>query len=151
MTPTATAASTDSRTGTDQLVQAWLDLWNGDLDLAPAVLSAGLQLHVARVDGASDDAGPDALTSWIAVIRTVIPDLRFDIEVGPFIDGDVIVVRWAAAGHYAGGFPGASSPAGTEIRFTGTDILRAEHGQVAEYWVHADMHVLLAQLGILPS
>jgi hypothetical protein len=129
VTSPATAATSAGTIGTDQLVQAWICLWNGDLDLAPAVRSNGLQLHAARVDGAREDAGPDALTSWIAVMRTVFPDLRFDIEVGPFVDGDVIVLRWIASGHYAVGFPGASRPAGTEIRFTGTDILRVACGR----------------------
>ncbi|MGI3780620.1 MAG: ester cyclase, partial [Janthinobacterium lividum] len=110
-----------------------------------------LELHVARVDGAINDSGPEALTSWITLMRTVIPDLRFDIEVGPFVDGDVVVVRWIATGHYAAGFPGATSPTGTQVRFTGTDILRIAHARIVEYWVNADMHVLLTQLGVLPS
>jgi len=146
-----TATDTATATATAELVTDWVRLWNGDLEAASSVIADDLELHVARVDDATEDTGPDALTSWIAAMRTVIPDVRFDIELGPFIDGDVVVLRWIASGHYAAGFPGATSPAGTQVRFTGTDILRVAHARVAEYWVNADMHVLLAQLGVLAS
>jgi len=151
MTTATSTSPLNSETTSDRLVPAWIGLWNGDLEAASSVLADNLKLHVARVDGATDDTGANALTSWITVMRTVIPDIRFDIEIGPFVDGDVVVLRWIASGHYAAGFPGATSPSGTPVRFTGTDILRVAHARVAEYWVHADMHVLLAQLGVLPS
>ncbi|MGI3784962.1 MAG: ester cyclase [Janthinobacterium lividum] len=149
----ATTTTFDGHSGTsaEQLVPAWVRLWNGDLDAAPSVLADNLKLHAARVDGATDDSGSEALTSWISVMRTVIPDIHFEVEVGPFVDGDVIVLRWIATGHHASGLPGATRPAGTQVRFTGTDILLVAHARVAEYWVNADMHVLLAQLGILPG
>lgn len=67
---------------------------------------------------------------------------------GPIIDGDLIALRWRAQGSYAGGFPGAAAPAGTPADFTGTDLLRVQDGQLAEYWVNSDVHVLLAQLQV---
>lgn len=148
---TAADAPRRSDTSNDRLVADWIRLWNGDLAAAPSILADDLKLHVARVDGTSDDHGPEALTSWITVMRTVMSDLRFDIEVGPFVDGDAVVLRWIATGRYAAGFPGATSPVGTRVHFTGTDILRITDRRIAEYWVNADMHVLLAQLGVLPS
>lgn len=149
MTTSLATMSHSSHTTADQLVPAWIRLWNGDLKAALSILADDLKLHVARVDGSTDDNGPAALISWISAMRTVIPDLHFDIEMGPFVDGDMVVLRWIANGHYAAGFPGATTSAGTQVLFTGTDILRIADARVAEYWVNADMHVLLAQLGVL--
>jgi predicted ester cyclase len=83
----------------------------------------------------------------IAQIRALIPDLTFTTEVGPLRDGDFLIGRWRAEGHYAGGFPGAAAAAGTPIAFTGTDILRLSDSRLAEYWLNADTLDLLRQLG----
>ncbi len=88
------------------------------------------------------------MVDWIAQTRSAIPDLTFTIEVGPIVDGDQIALRWIAEGTYAGGMPGATAPAGTPITFTGTDLLRIEHGQVAEYWLNADALGLVTQLQV---
>lgn len=37
------------------------------------------------------------------------------------------------------------------VSFTGTDILRISDARIAKYWVNADIHVLLAQVGVRPS
>lgn len=136
------------RTSAD-IVEPWLGLWNGALDTVEDIVAPDFVLHAAVVGGEADAVrGPHGLRDWIAGIRSGIPDLRFTEEVPPLVDGDRVAIRWHAVGHHGGGFPGAAAPAGTPIDFTGIDLLRLHDGQVAEYWLNSDMHVLLAQLDV---
>ncbi|WP_026422657.1 ester cyclase [Actinokineospora inagensis] len=136
---------------TQHLVNEWLAIWNGEYSPAQRVISADFSVHAAMLDGGDGSAlhGPDALVEWVAQLRAVCTDLVFTIEVGPITADRHVALRWVATGAYAGGFPGATAAAGTPIHFTGTDILRVEDGQFAEYWLNSDVHVLLAQLGFL--
>ncbi|KIA65142.1 ester cyclase [Nocardia vulneris] len=133
-----------------QLLDGWLTLWNGVYTFADDLIATDFRLHAAMMDGSEGDAvrGPDALVDWIDQVRAAFTELVFSVAVGPIADRDHLVVRWVAVGTYGGGFPGATAPAGTAIRFTGIDILRIENAKIAEYWVNSDMHVLLATLGV---
>ncbi|WP_407571479.1 ester cyclase [Deinococcus altitudinis] len=132
------------------LVQAWLDLWNGDMSRADTVISPDFTMHAAMMDGSDSSAmrGPQALVSWITQTRSIAPDMLFEIEVGPIQQDDLIALNWRVTGHYEGGFPGAAAPVGTLVQFTGTDTLRVQGEQLAEYWVNASMYVMLAQLKV---
>ena len=82
-------------------------------------------------------------------INSLIPDLNFEFDVGPISDGPYLVVRWKAAGTYAGGLPGTSAESvGRSVTFYETDTLRVQDGQLAEYWVNADSLWFLQQLGV---
>ena len=70
--------------------------------------------------------------------RSPIEALTFALEVGPIVEGDMLAARWSGRGTYAGGIPGTSAPAGTEVWFGGIDIMRIEDGRLAEYWVSSD-------------
>ena len=131
-----------------QLVDAWLCLWNGEYAGAEALIAPAFRLHAAMMDGGDGSAvdSPQALVSWIAQTRAVVPDLTFSVQVGPIVDADRIALRWRAEGSYAGGLPGAGAPAGTKVDFTGTDILRVADGRLAEYWLNSDTLLLLTQL-----
>ena len=146
--PSAPAA-TDTTEGA-ALVDAWLDLWNGDHARAEGIVSPDVAVHAAMLDGGNGSAvqGPEGMVDWIAQTRAAVPDLEFSLEVGPIVDGDLLALRWIATGTYAGGMPGAAAPAGTPISFTGTDLLRIEDGQVAEYWLNADALGLATQLQV---
>jgi predicted ester cyclase len=140
-------------TNEEALISSWLNLWNGDYALAEKIIQADFRLHAAMLGGGDGSAvnTPAALVDWIAMSRTVIPDLVFTIEVGPLADGDHIALRWHAVGTYAGGMPGAGAPAGTPVDFTGTDLLRTEHGRLAEYWLNSDTLQLVTQLQVTAS
>ncbi|QIS03807.1 hypothetical protein F5X71_17080 [Nocardia brasiliensis] len=133
-----------------QLLNGWLTLWNGVYTYADDLVATDFRLHAALLDGGDGGAvrGPDALVDWIDRTRAPFTELVFSVQVGPITDRDHLVIRWEAVGTYSGGFPGATAPAGTAIRFTGIDILRIEHAKVTEYWVNSDMHMLLATLGV---
>jgi len=137
----------DAATG---LIAKWLDLWNGDYSLAEQIISESNRVHAAMFDGGDGSAvgGVAGMVSLVTQMRSLMSDLVFSIEVGPIIDGDHAVVRWAATGHYGGGIPGAGALVGTEVTFHGTDILRVENAQVAEYWLNADTLDLMTQLQV---
>ena len=130
---------------------SWTDLWNGDLDEAPKLIAPGLQTHAAMLDGSSSSAidGPAAMAAWIGQTRSVFDDMRFQTLAGPVIDGHLIAGHWRASGRYTGGMTGTTAPAGTEVAFSGTDVLRLADGKVVEYWLVSDTLSLLAQLGVL--
>jgi SnoaL-like polyketide cyclase len=153
---------TSSRADQRALWQDWVQLWNGDLAqadrivslefLSPEFLSPEFRVHVALLDGSSEDAirGPGGLTRWIKESRGIFSDLKFTTKVGPLIDGQYIVGRWEATGPYKGGMPRATAAPGTDVTFTGTDILLVRGGKIVEYWLNADSASLLAQLGVQP-
>jgi predicted ester cyclase len=140
-----------SNTPNAALAEPWKELWNGDLTVTDKIIAADFVAHAAPLTGTGSDLirGREALNGWVSGIHAILPDLSFEIEVGPIADDDHMVVRWKARGTYGGGFPGASSDAvGREITFTGTDTLRIADGKLAEYWANADSLLFFQQLGI---
>lgn len=71
-----------------------------------------------------DVHGPDELQTVIDNTRGTLRELRYVVEVGPLVDGDMVAARWIATGSSSKG------PA----RFTGNDIMRIADGRVVEYW-----------------
>jgi predicted ester cyclase len=133
------------------LAEPWKELWNGDLTVTDKIIAEDFVAHAAPLTGTGSDLirGREALNGWVSGIHAILPDLSFEIEVGPIADDDHMVVRWKARGTYGGGFPGASPDAvGREITFTGTDTLRIADGKLAEYWANADSLLFFQQLGI---
>jgi predicted ester cyclase len=133
------------------LAEPWKDLWNGDLTLTDKIIAEDFVAHAAPLTGTGSDLirGREALNGWVSGIHAILPDLSFEIEVGPIADDDHMAVRWRARGTYGGGFPGAAPDAvGREITFTGTDTLRIADGMLADYWANADSLLFFQQLGI---
>lgn len=132
------------------LVDSWLGLWNGDYDLAATIISENNRVHAAMLDGGDGSAanGVSGMKDFVAQTRSLSSDLEFSIDVGPLVDGDRVVVRWIATGHYGGGLPGAGAPVGTQVTISGTDILRVSGNQIVEYWLNADMLALMTQLQV---
>ncbi|MER8186129.1 ester cyclase [Kitasatospora sp. NPDC094015] len=133
------------------LAEPWKALWNNDLSLTDKIIAPDFVAHAAPITGSGDDTvhGREGLNGWVAGIHTILRDLSFEITVGPIATDDHLVVRWAADGIYAGGFPGASEDAvGNRVRFTGTDTLLVKDGMLAEYWANADSLLFVQQLGV---
>jgi SnoaL-like polyketide cyclase len=140
-----------SSTPNAALAEPWKELWNGDLTLTDKIIAEDFVAHAAPLTGIGADLirGREALNGWVSGIHAILPDLSFEIEVGPIADDDHLVVRWKARGTYGGGFPGASpDAAGREVSFTGTDTLRIANGKLAEYWANADSLLFFQQLGV---
>ena len=150
MTEANTTPAASDRDAAIALVESWVALWNGDYDVAETIVSKDNRVHAAMFDGGDGSAvtGVSGMKDFVAQMRSLMSDLTFSIDVGPIVDGDHVVVRWIATGHYGGGLPGAGAPVGTEVTFHGTDILRVAANQVVEYWLNADTLDLMTQLQV---
>jgi predicted ester cyclase len=135
-----------------RLWDRWIDLWNGDLELAEQIVHPEFAIHRIPAPHIPDGlGGQEALKAWVVGTRSFFDDLRFTVEVGPIVDGEMVAGRWVAEGSYQGGLPGSTAPAGTHIRFHGNDIWRAQDGLIREYWLSDDLFDLSQQLGVLPA
>jgi predicted ester cyclase len=143
------AATTDREAAT-ALVTSWVAMWNGDHEIAEKIISVDNRVHAAMFGGGDGSAagGVSGMKDLVGQMRSLMSDLVFTVDVGPIVDGDHVVVRWVAKGHYGGGVPGAGAPVGTAVTFHGTDILRLAGNQVVEYWLHADTLDLMTQLRV---
>ncbi len=120
------------------IAHRWLALWNGDMPLLDGLVAETIVTHAVMVGQAVEKPmiGREALGGWIVQMHAAMPTLRFSIEVGPLVDGDLIALRWRVTGIH-----------GTaRINFAGTDILRVAHGLIAEYWVSSDTPLMMAQM-----
>ncbi|MET7567546.1 ester cyclase [Streptomyces sp. NPDC005492] len=142
------ATNTKTTKTTKAMLDAWIQVWNGDFSQAPGIISPDFRVHAALLDGGDGSSirGVDGLVAWIGQTRAAFPDLHFSAQVEPLIDGHYASVRWTATGTYAGGFPGAKAEPGTAVTFTGTDTLRIRDGKFVEYWLNSDTLELLKQL-----
>jgi hypothetical protein len=109
----------------------WLHtLWNGDLgqleSLARDVVTGDFTGHWPRHPNLV--SGPDQLAAVIRQGRSLFDELRFEVEVGPVVDADLVAARWIGIGERAG----------RPIRFRGHDLLRRAGDRFAEYWVIAE-------------
>jgi hypothetical protein len=130
------------------LYRRWIEeLWqapDSELEALAAELFAGdFVIHQA---GAEYPTGPAAAVDLIRQARAPFTGIEVGLEVGPIADGGLVAARWYFAGAYAGGL-GVPAEDGTRVRFGGIDIMRAEGGRLAEYWVSSDGMHLMAQLG----
>ncbi|MDX8147662.1 nuclear transport factor 2 family protein [Lentzea sp. BCCO 10_0061] len=121
------------------LIQGWLDFWNGELDLAEKIVHEDFVWHVAPLTGgpSQDHTGREGLVEWVRGSHQTMPGLKFTVEVGPISQEPFHVVRWLAE-------------AGA-VSFHGTDVLRVVDGRIAEYWLNADGLWAAQQLGIMPK
>jgi predicted ester cyclase len=120
----------------------------GDFTQAEEIIHPGFVLH--RIPPPTIAVGGrEGLVGWVEETRSLFDDLRFTVEVGPIVDGELVAGRWLAEGTYQGGIPGSTAPAGTRVRFHGSDIWRAEDGLIREYWLSDDLLDLMQQLGVV--
>lgn len=134
-----------TRDGSDDLLvmyQRWIDMWNGEIDLADELMSPDCPIHQPP----NTFRGADGLRQMVGMGRAPFEDPVFAIEVDPIVEGNRLAARWTMTGRYRGGIPGATASPGTEITFSGIDIWRVEDGRIVEYWVSSDGLHFMAQL-----
>jgi predicted ester cyclase len=137
-----------------ELWTPWAALWNGDLAIADTIIAPDFVARFApRRDKSRRGArGPDGLKGWIGGAMAAFEGHQFTTVVGPLADGDLVAGRWVFRATYRGGIPGAApDAAGRRVEYAGMDLFRVEGGQIAEYWLCADILQLLQQIGVLPS
>ena len=107
-------------TSPKNLYGRWIDeLWAG----VPVAAELVTEDFVGHWPG-REVRGPSELEAVVAETHTMLSDLKFVIEVEPFVEGDLLAARWIGTGAAKDG----------PKRFTGNDILRIADGRFAEYW-----------------
>lgn len=102
------------------LYARWIDeLWAGK----PVAAEVVTEDFVGHWPG-REVHGPSDLEAVIGETHKVLADLKFVVEVEPFVEGDMLAARWIGTGAAKDG----------PKRFTGNDILRIVDGRFAEYW-----------------
>jgi predicted ester cyclase len=135
------------------LWKPWLELWNGDLNVANEIIAEDFVAHFAPVGNSPGEVrGPEGIKQWIGGALAAFTDYGFTTTVGPLADEDMVAGRWVFRGAYQGGIPGASAAAvGERVEYAGMDIFRVESDRIAEYWLCADILQMLQQVGAIPS
>ncbi len=107
-------------TSAKNLYERWInELWAGD----PVAGDLVTDDFVGHLPG-REVRGPSELEAVVGETQKALADLKFVIEVEPFVDGDLLAARWIGTGAAKDG----------PKRFTGNDILRISQGRIAEYW-----------------
>lgn len=103
------------------LYRRWLDeLWSGDPAVAGELVDADFVGHWPD----REVRGPAELAEIIGETQGMFTELRFTLEVGPLVDGDLLAARWTGTGQTADG----------PMSFFGNDILRIDGDRFVEYW-----------------
>src|SRR6195952_1069761 len=99
--------------------------------------------------------GHDDIKAFMVGFREAFPDLSFSGAADLIAEGDYVVGRWKGGGTHSGPAFGdfliGSLPAATgrRMHFTGTTVLRLQHGNIAEEIGLDDGVTALQQLGLM--
>lgn len=118
----------------------------GDVDALDGYLADDWTNH-PRNPGEGE--GPDGFKSTIAFIRSVFPDIHFQVE-DVMAEGDKVLVRSLARGTHTGYALGP--PTGRPVAFRTMDMHRFRgDGKIAESWHSEDVYAMLATIGLIPN
>ena len=118
----------------------------GDVDALNGYL-AGEWANHPRNPG--EDPGPDGFKATITFIRSVFPDIGFDVQ-DVIADGDKVLVRSLARGTHTGETLGP--PTGKPVAFRTMDLHRFRaDGKIIESWHTEDIYAMLATIGLIPN
>jgi catechol 2,3-dioxygenase len=92
--------------------------------------------------------GPQDVKRIVIMLRTILPDLRLELE-DMIADGDKVVSRYTATATDTKGYMGMP-PTGKVIRTAAIQIFRFADGKIVESWAVRDDLGTLRQLGQLP-
>jgi len=93
--------------------------------------------------------GLEGVRQLVSMYRGAFPDLHLTIE-DEITEGDKVVTRFTGRGTHKGPLMGIP-PTGKRVTITAIDILRFEHGRIAEHWGNQDLLGMMRQLGVIPA
>jgi predicted ester cyclase len=129
------------------LAQQFFPAWEGVVQ-DPSMLTALFSPDYIHHWGLGPDSiGVDDSIARITAYMQAIPDQHFTVE-AVYGEGDVIIVRWTAAGVQTGDL-GAIAASNTPAEFSGINIFRIECGMIAETWNETDQLGRLLQQGVI--
>ena len=129
----------------ETLARKYIELWNAS---DPAIISSFPPFILHR-HGSRFAIGPDKLSKEIALWRTSMPDLKFNID-DVIAQGDKVVARLTFTGTYKERMfaetPDPASPP-RPVRATEMLIFQVKDGKIKEIWEEYDELALRTQMG----
>ena len=89
--------------------------------------------------------GPEDVKRIVTMLRTMLPDLRIEVE-AVIAEGDIVVSRYTATATDSVGYMGMP-PTGKAIRTSAMQMFRFSNGKIVESWAVRDDVGTLRQLG----
>ena len=121
----------------------------GSMAAVTELIAPGFIDHIPQPLPGQPTTGPDAITSFVGMLHTAIPDLRVAVH-EVMADENTVMARVTWTGTHTGMFMGID-PTGKRIRATGFDLARIADGKFVEHWGQIDVLGILDQLGFLPD
>jgi len=123
------------------------ELWSrGDLAVADEIVAPEYERHDPGDPFPAH--GPEDVKRIVTMLRTMLPDFRFEVE-AMLADGDFVVSRYTSTATDTVGFMGMP-PTSRRIRAAAIQIFRFADGKIVESWAARDDLGVLKQLGHWP-
>ena len=117
------------------------DLWNRrDVALADELFAPTFRIFPEA------DPGPGGVTSFVARLLAVLPDLAVRLDDLFAAENDTVVARFTITGTHQGEFLGGPAT-GKPVAITEITIWRIEGGKIVERWTECDALGVVQQLG----
>ena len=136
--------SESSLTKHEQLVNDYIDLWNGDFSKREVVAESATLSDPGLPEG--EIHGRGAVEAFIRKLRTGFPDFHVTIDEHLTSD-ETVMAEWTATGTHDGEFNGMP-PTGREMELKGMDTIVVSDEKVLEHRIYYDVQDLLEQLGV---
>jgi steroid delta-isomerase-like uncharacterized protein len=120
------------------------ELWGqGKLPVADEIIAPDYERHDPGDPFPAH--GPDDVKRIVTMVRSMLPDLRIEVEM-MVAEGDFVVSRYTATATDTVGYMGMP-PTGKTIRTPAIQIFRFANGKIVESWAARDDLGTLKQLG----
>jgi predicted ester cyclase len=147
--PYAGAASADTESSRS-LVSRFIDtvLDSHDLEALAEIASPDILVHPTAMPCEAGYHGHDGVGRWLGASWEAFADLAVT-EYDTVAHGDIVAVRWTAAGTSTGDFL-MLPPTGSKVEFTGVSMYRVEEDGIAEIWDTRNTLGIMQQLKPVP-
>jgi steroid delta-isomerase-like uncharacterized protein len=101
-----------------------------------------------RFDG-NPEMDRQAGLGFFAAFLAAFPDIRHEVQ-DQLAEGDRVATRIVVRGTHQAEFMGIPAT-GKAIAIGAINVVRLDHGKIAEHWVNSDALGMLQQLGVVPG
>lgn len=124
-------------------------LETGNTAAVAELVAPGFVDHIPQPIPGQPLTGPEAITSFVGMLRTAIPDIHVTLH-EVMADETTVMARVTWTGTHSGTFM-RKDPTGKRIKATGFDMARIADGKIVEHWGQIDVLGILGQLDFLPD